>query len=53
MHTNPQFYFEKHINFKPMHAAWAGSFGEDTSLAKSYATFAELRKYGIRAHFWV
>jgi hypothetical protein len=47
-----EFYFEQHVNFKPMLANWKDKIDADKTLASSYNLFVELRKRGIRAHGW-
>jgi hypothetical protein len=47
-----EFYFEQHVNFKPMLANWRDKIDADKTLASSYDMFVALRKRGIRAHGW-
>ena len=47
-----EFYFEHHVNTKPMHGAW-GTADSPRMLADTYRIFSTLRRNGIVAHSWV
>jgi hypothetical protein len=47
-----EFYFEQHVNFKPMRVYWGGDIETGMTLATSYELFSQLRQRGVRAHGW-
>ena len=46
-----EFYWEHHVNFRPMNAAWRTS-QDSKYMNASIPVFARLREVGIRAHSW-
>jgi hypothetical protein len=48
-----EFFFEHHVNFKPMARWWGSALDTNHTLASSYHDiFLALRKRGVRAHGW-
>ena len=47
-----EFYFEHHVNTRPMHPYWGTQSAQQT-LADTYRIFAALRGKGVVAHAWV
>ena len=47
-----EFYFEHHVNTRPMHPSWRTQSAPQT-LADTYRIFAALRAKGVVAHAWV
>jgi hypothetical protein len=47
-----EFYFEHHVNTKPMHKYW-NTDSSPRTLVDTYRIFTAMRRRGIRAHGWV